>query len=1449
VTDTVTAVSGFDLEYPLKGAGERSAGGYFMNASQQGEPPGRWFGPGAEAIGMTGEVRKDDYRQVYGERPVNPQTGEPLGKARHDFGKMYQAKLAELMAAEPHATEQRIVQLEKIAAAQTRQSAVYTDVTVGFSKSISIFHGSIRENARQAREAGDEDAAAWWDEGEARFADILHKANLAGLEHMQRWAGVTRTGYHGRNVNGEQVGRWEDADLVVTSWLQGTSRAGDMHDHVHNAVLPKVRTKSDGKWRATDTMAVRNQLPAMQAIIAAHVEAGLAREFGVTWIARPDGAGNEIRGISESEITEYSSRRESVKAAQADLARKFEANYGRTPNQRELLILHREAWALTRPAKDNPALMTGEGKDARIDWDKAAQRWDAQLGGRLTQVALRVSNLRGPGCAHAARNPCAEPDPDAVARAVRTALACVQDKHAKWTRPQLMRQIGVALPAEAKGLDPAAAVAMVESLTDRALAGEFEQVESVSSSEVPALPGHLRREVDGRSVYTRPGAQWYCTRVQLSLEERLLNQAQAQTAPCLGRETAASQLGAQLRELESALRSRAARSAEPTGSGLRMDQAAALHHILTSAATADVLVGPAGSGKTRTLAEAAKVWASVTGGRVIGLATAQAARNVLETAGVELAQNTSQFLGHAPGQRGARGVRDLPAGSLIVLDEASMMTTADLADIIAYARLRGCKVIVAGDQEQLAAVEGGGGMMLLARRLGYVQLAEAVRFDQAWERDASLGLRRGELAALDEYDDQGRIIGDEPDRILDSARAAYVGHYLAGTDVLMIARAKETCRELSRRVRDDLIHLGIVDDSQEVTLSHGAKAGRGDTIVCKQNDHDLEAGRAGRTLANGDVLRVQAVHDGGSVTVVRRDGRDSEGGQAWSVPFRFADLKHAELGYAVTGHTAQGQTVSVGLAVALGNEGRQWFYTAMTRGAVLNMAYVATQPPRVADTDSGTAAAPELERRERIERERAGLPEENRKPAANPEPREARAVVADILERDDSQESALESLQNAEADADHLGRLDTIWQGETRAVRIERYRQALAEALPAGFPLADSPRATWLWRSLGHAEAAGLDPGEVIRQAVTDRELTGARDVIAVIDARVRARTGAMVPAAWRPWTQRVPKVADPVMSAFLHELAATMEDRMARLGEQAAESAPAWAVNAFGPVPDEPQLLAAWTQKVSYAAAYRELYGYEDEREPLGPEPVNSPEARSLWFTAYAAVHGTDRAGLDALPDGALWRQRDQYEHDTAWAPPYVGRQLRLARTAYLGARSQAAIAEAEAAAARRNGDELTASRHDQVAATASTAVRFLTGIIETDERLMLDWNEWSESTTSSRMTAVECDSLLRRRHPELEIAPLKSAEPEPVSEELPALDEQAVAEHVERVRAQREAFRQRMDERAGLRVPAEDPDYEDEGEAFPQWLPAEREAILQPPKPVLRPSSRIERESQAEA
>ena len=147
----VTVAKGYDLGYIWKTQGEvagRTAGGYYINAAQAGEPPGRWWGPGAQALGLTpGQiVQRKPYEAVY--RQIDPRTGDKLGRPRGRYA-TFADHLARLTAAEPHATADRLIELEREAAQVTRQPAVYTDVTVSFSKSISVLHASIRENERR----------------------------------------------------------------------------------------------------------------------------------------------------------------------------------------------------------------------------------------------------------------------------------------------------------------------------------------------------------------------------------------------------------------------------------------------------------------------------------------------------------------------------------------------------------------------------------------------------------------------------------------------------------------------------------------------------------------------------------------------------------------------------------------------------------------------------------------------------------------------------------------------------------------------------------------------------------------------------------------------------------------------------------------------------------------------------------------------------------------------------------------------------------------------------------------------------------------------------------------------------------------------------------------------------------------------------------------------------
>ena len=1445
----VTVAKGYDLDYIWKTQGQaspaRTPGGYYINAAQAGEPPGRWWGPGAQALGFTSGqvVERKPYDAVYQQR--DPRTGDKLGRPRGRYA-TFADHLAQLKAAEPHATAERMIELEREAAQVTRQPAAYTDVTVSFSKSISVLHASIRENARRARLAGDDRALAYWTGREQTFQEILYQANRAALEYLQEWAGVTRTGYHGVRVDGQEPGRFEEAGLVVTSWLQGTSRDGDPQDHVHNQIARITRTVRDGRWRALDTASLRAVLGALQGVAATAVECELTAEFGVAWVPRADGRGNEIRGVTQAQMDTYSTRTLQVHEKERELAQAWERRHGRAPTSRELLYIANDATLRSRQGKDA----------AHVDWDALAARWDATLGGQLAGIAPTVSNARGPDAtAPAALDGPGTAGPlsrEAQARAVQKALALVSEKQSAWTRHDLVKQLALVMPAESRRMSGRAARELLLGLAEEALSGRGGDVVCLEAPEWPPLPASLRRELDGRSVYTRPGTARYATAAQLSAEERLVAHAQARRAPRLPGELAARRLGVDAELVEAQLREHAqAAHQHATRSGLRLDQAAAVWHVLTSARTVEVVTGPAGTGKTRVLAVAARAW----GGPVFGTATSQNATNELRKAGVRVAANTTRLLADLDA---------IPPGSLIEVDEGSMVSLAHLGVLVEYAARNGCKLVLAGDQEQLAAVEGGGAMMLLADRLGYLQLAEPVRFKAGWEREASLRLRRGDATALDDYDRHGRIRGAPPEQAMDQAVHAYVASYLAGRDVLLMAADWTRCRELSARIRDDLIHLGLVDATRAVPIAEGAEASAGDLIICRRNDHHLEAGEPGRALANGDILRIEAIT--GSGLMVRRllEADPATGRRRFTDrAFCYADYQSSDLAYAITGHSAQGATVHTGIALVTGNEDRHWLYPAMTRGTDANLTFVFTAPPKVADPRPGTRAAPELDRYERIRHEREGfLPAQ---PAAGPgnlDPREPIAVLADVLDRDGGELSASETRRRNLANADHLGVLHAFWAAETHGARDDRYRELVMAALPAGHRQPLSHQSRWLFRTLHAAELAGLDPAEVTRTAIASRDLAGARDIASVLDVRIRQRVDPLLPQPQGTWAERVPQLSDPERPAYLAELAAMMDGRKQRLGQHAAQIAPAWAITALGPVPDDPAVRQEWERKASSIAAYREICGYDHPDDPIGPEPTqDTPDQRATWHEAFLTLSQAGQPDVRAMRGGRLWLIRDTYAAETAWAPRHVGRELQLARNGVANADLGAIRAAAEADAARKASDHARAGLHEELAAS----YRAMGNRYRQQETLfaqtMIDRTEWEHATEHSRRLAIAADAELRRRYPDLRIKPLRSVEPAPVSdidrEELTLTHDKKIGEMAAWIRdlaAQRQAFREKIEERQGLMVPSEDPEWGDLGEAFPAWQASSRDAILQPPKPQITPSARIlqlaqERDTEPEA
>jgi hypothetical protein len=283
--------------------------------------------------------------------------------------------------------------------------------------------------------------------------------------------------------------------------------------------------------------------------------------------------------------------------------------------------------------------------------------------------------------------------------------------------------------------------------------------------------------------------------------------------------------------------------------------------------------------------------------------------------------------------------------------------------------------------------------------------------------------------------------------------------------------------------------------------------------------------------------------------------------------------------------------------------------------------------------------------------------------------------------------------------------------------------------------------------------------------------------------------------------------------------------------------------------VPDDPLDRLEWQRRASSIGAYRELSGHEHPTEPIGPEPAaGDSDKRAAWHEAFAALVPVDGPNVRGLLDGTLLHLRDTYPIETAWAPKWVGDELRQVRLGAREAHLAAIRADAEAKTAAGRGDEHAAARQ-QVLATSFRAMHDAYRERETVfATTMADRADWEQATRQQRQLAVAADAELRRRHPGQRFAPLRSAEPDPVTQDQRDELEMTVGEEhnevgqwINDLAAEHRTFADKLAERQSMTVPSEDPDYGDRGQAFPPWSGRAKDAILQPPRPEIRPSARV--------
>lgn len=234
--------------------------------------------------------------------------------------------------------------------------------------------------------------------------------------------------------------------------------------------------------------------------------------------------------------------------------------------------------------------------------------------------------------------------------------------------------------------------------------------------DLATSPAAFRRS-DGSSVFRPKHSTVFSSEVLLQAEDRLLDRSRTFTGPTVS-----------LARVEKITRKR-----DAEGRLLGVDQADALVRIAVSGGRVlDVLVGPAGSGKTTAMNALRRAWETEHGpGSVVGLAPSAVAAQVLaDDLGIDT-ENTAKWW-----QNHLLHGTTFEAGQLVIIDEASLAGTLSLDRITHLAQEVGAKVLLVGDYAQLQSVDAGGGAfaMLAGDRHDTPELVDVHRFKNGWEK-------------------------------------------------------------------------------------------------------------------------------------------------------------------------------------------------------------------------------------------------------------------------------------------------------------------------------------------------------------------------------------------------------------------------------------------------------------------------------------------------------------------------------------------------------------------------------------------------------------------------------------------------------------------------------------------------------------------------------------------
>jgi Ti-type conjugative transfer relaxase TraA len=359
----------------------------------------------------------------------------------------------------------------------------------------------------------------------------------------------------------------------------------------------------------------------------------------------------------------------------------------------------------------------------------------------------------------------------------------------------------------------------------------------------------------------------------------------------------------------------ALRAALDEFSTLSDEQKNMLHHVTAEPGVVAVQ-GMAGTGKSFALAAARHAWER-DGKMVVGCALAgKAAAGLEDGSGIK-----SQTL-HSLAFELDNNQIQLSDNHVIVVDEAGMVGSRQLDQLLQHANEAGAKVVLVGDSKQLQPIDAGGAFRLISDEIGAAELSDIRRQKQGWHREAVHAFAAGQAGkALQEFDRRGLVhVEKDHDQVIKQLAENYLSDFdnARPGETLMIAGTRRDVALLNRETRAQLKAVGAL--SGESATAGGVEYTPGDRILFTRNNKPLD-------VKNGDLATLQRIERRGDDLIFHAK---TDGGK--DVEFSPGDYEHFQHGYAVTAHKSQGVTVDrAHVLLHDGMSDREWSYVAASR--------------------------------------------------------------------------------------------------------------------------------------------------------------------------------------------------------------------------------------------------------------------------------------------------------------------------------------------------------------------------------------------------------------------------------------------------------------------------------------------------------------------------------------